>query len=1131
MKPADNPAGSPPRPQRPEAVDTAPGALQALPQGVAAPVRLIWESLIPITLQDSAFRLVDANPAYQRFTGQPRDKLIGRDPIELQSARDRVTSLLLRSRLNPEAAPAAAALPEAERLLDASGHERWFRASRSPVTDLHGRLFWVSVLQDCTLEQAERVRALGVENEVAHWFDLSPQGMVLYDEKGRLLRGNRVFEALTGTPVLRLSDASPALQQLLAWSDTGPSTQLLPGADAMQRQAWLPQPGGGSRHLRASLRCIADPSGQHRYMAVLEDLQVEEERDLARIQRDALMQTAGVGLSTFQHSSGWVRPGGHAIGGEAPVSAALQSISRDLVLPESLPEYERLQQALRHARRAEVRYAISHPEFGQRWLLTRVEPAMLASGHHSTSVITLDVTEQHLAQQRNEQLLREMSTILQNTTAGIAYLRDHVLVRCNRRFMDMLGLHDLQPGCPFDELFGRHPQAAQLAARTQQALAQGQVFETEFQFAPEGVAEGAAMAAPIWYALAVRRTEGELDSMDSIAVLSDITRLKAEQRELEILARERELMFSLSGVGIAYVRQGVIQRANDALAQLAGCSAAQLAGQPLRALFADAEEFARLWPDEQRALRVHGEWLGERPLRRLNGELVWVRVSKRLVAREAAGADPGGDPEGDLIASYVNVDDRHRAEQAEALQAERTRAILDSVLVGIVTVGPRGIEWMNRSARRMFGGNLADFVNQPISTVATPDPAHPFRQTQYREELVEGEAETFECRVKARDGREFWVVGNVVATGRLSPGRQLTYALMDIERRRQADARIAEAQASLQRIIEAAPLAITLRDARTLGVLQINQLAARMAGLPAAEIIGRTPQALYGAEQAETMRADMRAALASRDVTTREYSVPIDGEMRLWDARYLPLAAPGQPADQLLLVATDVTEQRVAQQAKFEAAIAQREMLVREVHHRIKNNLQGVAGLLQQVAVRKPEVADVISEVVGQVQAIAQVFGLQVGSSGPLRVTSVVEAITGSVQRTFGRSISLSVRGHSPREWALPEAESIPIALTLNELLTNAVKHSVAMAEGGFEPVDCTLRLSDEGVCVEIANRAQLPEGFSLARYPGGVSGLGLVRALLPRRSASLTMEQHGAHVVSSVLLVPPGVTQMELGE
>jgi PAS domain S-box-containing protein len=122
------------------------------------------------------------------------------------------------------------------------------------------------------------------------------------------------------------------------------------------------------------------------------------------------------------------------------------------------------------------------------------------------------------------------------------------------------------------------------------------------------------------------------------------------------------------------------------------------------------------------------------------------------------------------------------------------------VLVGIVTVGPQGIEWMNRSARRMFGGDLTDFVNLPIATVATPEADHPFLRTEYLTELVEGQAETFECRVKARDGREFWVVGNVVSTARESTGRQLTYALLDIERRREAEALMSQAQSQLQRM-------------------------------------------------------------------------------------------------------------------------------------------------------------------------------------------------------------------------------------------------------------------------------------------------------------------------------------------
>ena len=54
----------------------------------------------------------------------------------------------------------------------------------------------------------------------------------------------------------------------------------------------------------------------------------------------------------------------------------------------------------------------------------------------------------------------------------------------------------------------------------------------------------------------------------------------------------------------------------------------------------------------------------------------------------------------------------------------------------------------------------------------------------------------------------------VVATGLERAGRQLTYALLDIERRRQAEARMSEAQASLQRISQASPLHDLLVDQR-----------------------------------------------------------------------------------------------------------------------------------------------------------------------------------------------------------------------------------------------------------------------------------------------------------------------------
>ena len=54
--------------------------------------------------------------------------------------------------------------------------------------------------------------------------------------------------------------------------------------------------------------------------------------------------------------------------------------------------------------------------------------------------------------------------------------------------------------------------------------------------------------------------------------------------------------------------------------------------------------------------------------------------------------------------------------------------------------------------------------------------------------------------------------------------------------------------------------------------------------------------------------------------------------------------------------------------------------------------------------------------------------------------------------------------------------------------------------------------------------RPPLPPGFDLARFPGSLSGLGLARALLPRRTATLTLEQQGDEVVARVQLRAPSV-------
>jgi len=182
----------------------------------------------------------------------------------------------------------------------------------------------------------------------------------------------------------------------------------------------------------------------------------------------------------------------------------------------------------------------------------------------------------------------------------------------------------------------------------------------------------------------------------------------------------------------------------------------------------------------------------------------------------------------------------------------------------------------------------------------------------------------------------------------------------------------------------------------------------------------------------------------------------------------------------------------------------QREALIREVHHRIKNNLQGILGLLRQELGEHPALAGAMENAIGKVRSIAIIHGLQSrGENGEIYLCEIVEAIVHAVKEVLGKSITLRLETKIDPPLKILSEEAVPVALILNELLTNAIKH----AGSGDNALDTYIEFTTQQDRGEIRVNNPAPpvwKDFDLITGKGLGTGLELVRSLLPHHGTSL---------------------------
>ena len=203
------------------------------------------------------------------------------------------------------------------------------------------------------------------------------------------------------------------------------------------------------------------------------------------------------------------------------------------------------------------------------------------------------------------------------------------------------------------------------------------------------------------------------------------------------------------------------------------------------------------------------------------------------------------------------------------------------------------------------------------------------------------------------------------------------------------------------------------------------------------------------------------------EVETREAVVQL---------RSIPLVAAGEPSGAVVLV-RDVTELR-----RRERQLIGKDATIREIHHRVKNNLQTVAALLRLQARRMavPEARDALEESVRRVSSIAVVHETLSGTlDETVRFDEVADRITAMVADVADAMGAAPVRvRRSGTFGVLPAEVATPLAMAVTELLQNAVEHGYAgLGRGGT--VELSARRTDTGLCVDVDDDGRgLPEGF-----------------------------------------------------
>ena len=451
-------------------------------------------------------------------------------------------------------------------------------------------------------------------------------------------------------------------------------------------------------------------------------------------------------------------------------------------------------------------------------------------------------------------------------------------------------------------------------------------------------------------------------------------------------------------------------------------------------------------------------------------------------------------------------------EKAERLRSAAERdllhlaSIVESSDDAIISKDLNGvIQTWNIGAQRLFGYMAEEAVGRPVTMLIPED--KPEEEPNILARIRAGERIHHYETVRKHKNGSLLDVSLSVSPMRNASGKIIGASKIarDIRERIEANRKLEASEQHLQELLEAIPAAIYTTDAEG-RITYFNQ--------PAVDLAGRVPVLgsdewcvtwkLYRPDGTPLAHDQCPMAIALKEGRPIRNAEAIAERPDGTRVPFIPYPTPLRDANGKVVGAinmlVDISERRQAE--------SQQRLLLNELNHRTKNNMQMLQSLLFTAAknARSDAARRVLDEASGRISAMAAAQRVLYATPDADRfdVKDFLRSVCETVHQTLPASIGMKCQ---PTEGGLPTDMAMPLALIVNELITNAAKHGTTHSSGSVV-VGLTRQESIFRLTVE-----DLGRGFDLATVRKTSSGLQLVLGLARQIHGKIEVSRHPSRV------------------